>query len=70
MNDEMQSPTLMNKNVNDLTVGDALKINLVVLAVMVAIPSALVAVGVVSEKVGAWKQARKNKKFEQEFAVK
>lgn len=61
MNEEVQ-PSLMQKNVNDLTVGDALKINLVVLATVVAVPAVLIVVGVVSEKVGAWKQTRKNKK--------
>lgn len=67
MNEEVQ-PKLLNKNVNDLTVGDALKINLVVLAVMVAIPSAVIACAVVTERVRIWKEARKNKKFEAEFA--
>lgn len=55
---------LMNKNVNDLTVGDALKINGAILAVMVAIPAAIVGVSAAKEKFTDWNTSRKLKKNE------
>ena len=59
--------TLMNKNVNDLTVGDAIKINIGIMAVMAAIPAALYGVGYAKDQVATWSMNRKNKKFQEEL---
>lgn len=55
---------LMDKNVNDLTVGDALKINLVVVAVAVAIPGTFLAGAAIKDKFTNWNQKRKLNKIE------
>lgn len=63
MNEE--TVKLMNKNVNDLTVGDALKINGAILAVMVAIPLTITGVAAGKEKVASMlKQRKLNKQNE------
>ena len=62
--------TLMNKNVNDLTVGDAIKINIGIMAVMAAIPVALYGVGYAKDQVTTWRMNRKNQKFAQELSEK
>ena len=57
--------TLMDKTIDELTMRDTLKINLVVVAACVAIP--MVFVGVVSGADAAWnkfKNHRKNRKTE------
>jgi hypothetical protein len=55
---------LMNKNVNDLTVGDALKINGAILAVMVAVPLTITAASAAKEKFTVWNTNRKLNKSE------
>lgn len=58
-----ENTSLMNKNVNDLTVGDALKINLVILAAMAAIPVSVCAVVEVKERLTSWNTKRKLNKM-------
>jgi hypothetical protein len=51
--------SLMDKNVNDLTVGDALKINLAVVGACVAVPFVIYGVTTVTDKVNAVRAQRK-----------
>jgi len=54
------SSSLMDTKVNDLTVGDTIKMNAVVVAVMVAIPL-VIGVGVsAKEKFTNWRKSRKD----------
>lgn len=56
----MEKTNLMDKSVNDLTVGDAIKINLGILAVMAAIPMVYGGVTAAKNKFTAWKTGRKS----------
>lgn len=56
---ETNPVSLMQKNVNDITVGDALKINGVVLAVMVGIPAVLIGAVEVKNRVTNFRNKRK-----------
>lgn len=53
---------LMNKSLNDLTVGDAVKINVGLVAIAVAIPVTLAMAASFADKVSAWNTNRKNAK--------
>lgn len=55
---------LMQKNVNDLTVGDALKLNAGILAAMVVIPVAVVGVATAVDRVRDWNVSRQLRKSE------
>lgn len=57
---------LMNKNINDLTVKDALKINLAVVAVAVAVPTVISGVDIVKTKLMTWRENRKFAKAQAE----
>jgi hypothetical protein len=60
MENEIVTPTsIMQKTASDLTVGDHLKISLVTVAVMAAIPAALIAIGVGWERVRNYRTNRK-----------
>lgn len=65
---ETETTSLMNKKVDDITVGDALKINLVIIAAMAAIPVALIGVEAGRKAVVRLHNMRENKKsFAQKF---
>jgi len=64
MDEEM---TLWNKKAEDLTVGDALKINLVVIAAMAVIPVTIYGVGYGIDGIKRWNTNRKIKKFEKQL---
>ena len=55
--------SLMDKNVNDLTVADALKINFAVIAATAAIGAVFIGSAVTYEKFTTWNMNRKIKKF-------
>lgn len=66
---ETTNSSLMQKNVNDLTVGDAVKINLVILAVMAAIPLVGYGCAAAVERLSTFRRTRtENKAFEARFA--
>lgn len=50
-----ESQNLWNKPLNEMTLKDSLKINLVVVAVMAAVPVTMIAVNSVSKKLNARK---------------
>lgn len=58
--EETISTSLMQKKVDDLTVGDALKINGVIVAVTVAVMTGLVLVPAAWNRFDTWRMARKN----------
>lgn len=53
---------LMDKKVDDLTVGDAVKINLGIIAIMAAVPVTIGCVSAVKNHVTTWNHDRKIKK--------
>lgn len=57
----MENVSLWNTPVNEMTVGDALKLNGTVLAAMASVVVVAVGVGVVSEKIGNWRNRRSNR---------
>lgn len=63
MNDNTKT-SLWNKNVDDLTVGDAVKLNAAVLGGTLGLLVVVGAVFTAVDKIGDWKQARKAKKLE------
>lgn len=59
-----EKPTLWSTKVEDMTVGDAFKINGVVMAVMASIPVAFLIGGAVKSKISTFRQNRKDAKLE------
>jgi hypothetical protein len=58
--DEIVTTPLMQKNVNDLTVGDTLKLTLVITVAMAAIPVGVAVVGTAWQRIAAFRANRKN----------
>ena len=67
MEDNMEI-SLFDTKVDDMTVGDALKINGIVLAGMAALGFAAAGLALLPDKVRTFKQNRKYKKLAQEVA--
>lgn len=63
MDENTTKTSLWNKNVDDLTVGDAVKLNAAVLGGTIALGTAAMLVAAAVGKVSAWKQARKEKRL-------
>jgi hypothetical protein len=59
---ETTNPSLWNKPVNELTVADSVKINLVAIGVVVGSIAALAATATAAEKFQAWKANRRQSK--------
>lgn len=68
MENETVPTTLMNKPVNDLTVKDAIVINVAILAVMAAIPAAIIGAAAVKNRIDKFRNDRKNRKLAEKFA--
>jgi hypothetical protein len=63
MDENTTKTSLWNKNVDDLTVGDAVKLNAAVLGGTLALGTAVILVATAVDKINTWKQARKEKKL-------
>lgn len=61
-NENVQPTSIMQKTASELTVADSLKLNLVVVAVMAAIPAGLILIGVGIERIRNFRTNRKAKK--------
>lgn len=61
---ETSAPTLMQKKIDDFTLGDSLKVNAVILAALLAIPVVTYGVTAGVERIVNFRKNRKSKKFE------
>lgn len=59
---ETTNPSLWNKPVNELTVSDSVKINLVAIGVVAGLTASGIAVCAAAEKFQAWKANRRQTK--------
>lgn len=58
------STNLWNKNVNDMTVGDAVKLNGYILGATCALGALWIGSVTAVDKLGSWRQSRKDRKNE------
>lgn len=61
---EENETSLLNTKIDDMTVGDSLKLQLYILAGMAGVASVVGLGGVVAEKVDAWRRKRKLQKLQ------